>query len=113
MTIRVLFQLYGLQKRVFRLFAIPKTMLNWLLIGLLKYEQHLEQVGTVPSNLSRMSFSALQFCRDNNIEFSSRVFHVGLALEGRHHVEGTPPFIDRFHNNCEYSAKYSLPQTRS
>ena len=72
MAIRVFFEFKGSRKYVFLLFVIHDTVLNWLLLGLLRYEQHLEQVGTNHKVLSRM-FSVLYFSCDNNITPSKRV----------------------------------------
>ena len=57
LAIRVYFQLQGFQKCAPRLPAIHSTVLNRLFLGLLKYEQHLEQVDTGRGHLSCTSLS--------------------------------------------------------
>jgi len=43
---------------------------------------------------------------------SSEGIHIELALEGEYDSEGeTPPFVDRFPSDCEYSAQHPSPQT--
>ena len=52
---------------MFLLLVIPEKPLNQLYVGLLRYEQHLEQTSKTRSSLSRTSSSLSSFARHDDI----------------------------------------------